>query len=262
MNKIINTLLNLRNTFHHSPKDTNTALVSIESSLAEAIWLRNYDLIDNIQILLQDVAAGKRPKEQDSYNLGKAHSMCEVISYLNGHVNIEIVAKDICSTQQFTVLKFISNSGEAIPTDIVTKLGMKKNQVSNILRQLLLKELVHMLPVGRNHWYSLSAVGKSVLLQATRIETNKQVIWRFYYLLKNYESSIETKTQRRDEDPYYIYSNFIYDNCEKLKFRTEKCLFEDDIRVKTKTSAKGNIYAEYGQRTEFYPNRSMVQWSE
>jgi len=89
--------------------------------------------------------------------------MIELANYLSLPREVEEKVQHLTPNQQ-KLLTYIFHEGQVTPSQINIALEINNKQlVSNILRELRLKDLIYVIPAGKKRWYTISPLGKEVI---------------------------------------------------------------------------------------------------
>lgn len=178
----------LRNILNNNPENASDLIDSIEMDTAEAIVRRDYEQLTIIRNHLQAEFSGVCPSDLNSYLLGKAHSLAEVIHFHHIPYETKQEAKKL-SPQTYKIMNIIRDKVDITPSQIADSLGISHQNTVNYLIKLRANDYVRVMHTGKNSWYSLTGIGEAVLAERDSLEIPNSNLDN--YLLSAKEREIE-----------------------------------------------------------------------
>ncbi len=192
---------------HVDESEANGHLLVILRNVLEHAADADPTALDRIRLELEYSVEDDVPADWGSYNLG----MARTIGLLLQHEVIEKQKKlDLRSLSglERQIIKALGHVSELTPSQLRERIGIdNRQQVSNLLRALRAKELVHFVEVGKYHWYKLTRDGRKYYEQLKAEEETSTTTFSFPYKRRlHYRSRIpdmmlaETAVCRYEDD--------------------------------------------------------------
>jgi len=165
--QMVDILMNVKTRFNEDLEKSDGDIRTIEKFFAECVWKKDFSQIEHITKFLEveflDEVEDENELQKKSYILGKIHAMIELANYLSLPREVEEKVQHLTPNQQ-KLLTYIFHEGQVTPSQINIALEINNKQlVSNILRELRLKDLIYVIPAGKKRWYTITPLGKEVI---------------------------------------------------------------------------------------------------
>ena len=167
--RISNTLDNLQ---IQNFDEAELAIYALEDWIIANFKREDFATVKEIKDKLEKITYKYSIVDKTSFLLGKMYSIIELVDNLLIPIELEKKLNSISDWEK-RVLQYIYISYKITPKEITQKFRVNKQQISNILSSLRLKDLVTVKPYGRHRWYSVTPIGQEVLKKASQREQKK-----------------------------------------------------------------------------------------
>jgi len=138
-------------------------LLAVMQYTSEMLHTKDTSTLDNIRYLLEQTIYDERPSDLQSFNLGLAHGISQMIIYW---MALEQFVKTCLSLSlhEKSVLFCLAANPRITPMEIMVSTHSSELEiVTYSLRQLRNKELVSYWEAGSHRWYSLTSSGEKAI---------------------------------------------------------------------------------------------------
>ncbi|WP_078429862.1 hypothetical protein [Alkalihalobacterium alkalinitrilicum] len=174
--KVMEKIRTLRKRLNDDPEQVSYDLYSLEKYVAESLLERNFAIPNKVKSSLERQFANQKPEDMRSYNIGKAHTLIELISIMKKPYDLDQKVKELNDLDK-KILKYIAHHREVTPTAIrneISELNDNKQYTSNVLSKLRQIDMIAAHQVGKYRWYFLTILGEEIVNKIEKVEEFEQ----------------------------------------------------------------------------------------
>lgn len=148
--------------FETEVQKTSADLYYLVTEIAKDLYNQEYEEPIEMKRMLDDELITKIPTDMKSYNLGKAHTIIELMTWIAKFEREKEIGK-ILTAKEKIVLEIICKNKEILFSELIEKTNLEKEILKEAILSLKRFELIYESKIGMYVWYRFSVSGNHVM---------------------------------------------------------------------------------------------------